>query len=179
MSPRSNMARWGQVDLSRGSRSRGAGRGALSAEPWLLAVTGGEDLNLVTPHEWRHRVATQRVPREGLPAPRCALCTGSRDGTRTLAQRRPGVGQDVDVRLAQPLLLERLERPVLLELADLAVHVLEERGVCLADHGAVVGFRAEAGQDLEQVRALLAEHLARAPALHDSVEPLPQHALGR
>src|SRR5262245_30745641 len=76
-----------------------------------------------------------------------------------LALRCPRVWQNVHVRLAQPLLLERLERAVLLVLADLTVDVLEERGVSLADDGAVERSRADAGDDLELVGTLLDQHL--------------------
>src|ERR1041385_2756251 len=58
--------------------------------------------------------------------------------SNTLTQRRPRVGQR-DVGLAQPLLLQRLEAAVLLELADLPVDVLQQRGVALAHHSTVVG----------------------------------------
>jgi len=52
---------------------RRPGQGALPAEPWLLRDPGAEDLDLVAPHETPPRVATQRVPQGGPPAPAGAL----------------------------------------------------------------------------------------------------------
>src|SRR5438045_2211362 len=96
----------------------------------------------------------------------------------TSAQRRPWVGQR-GVRLTEPLLLQCLERAVLLEFADLAVDELQQRGVALAHHGAVVRLGAEARQDLELARPLLDEDLERRPPLHDGVDPLGEQVLLR
>src|SRR5262245_17306916 len=94
-----------------------------------------------------------------------------------LAQGCPRVWQNMHVRLAQPLLLERLERAVLLVLADLTVDVLEERGVSLADDDAVERFGADASDDLELAGTLLDQHLERRASLNDGVEPLGKEVL--
>src|SRR5260370_6993791 len=104
------------------------------------------------------------------------LSTISRKSNNRSAQRRPRIGQR-GVRLAQPFLLQRLQRAVLLELAGLAVDELEQRRVALADDGAVVSLGAEPGQDLELPRPLLDKHLERVPPPHPRPPPLGDHIL--
>src|SRR6266542_2495167 len=110
---------------------------------------------------------------------RMTLKSNTLPARRPLAQGCPGVRKPVDVELAEPLLLERLERAVLLVFPDLAVHVLEECSVALADEHPVVRPGTEAAEDLELVRTLLDEHLQWRPPLHDGIEPAGQQVLIR
>jgi hypothetical protein len=69
---------WSDRQTERGERvptdgraERGPGRSP--PEPWLLRVVEAGHLNLVAPYEPAQRVATQRVPGRGPPAPPGAL----------------------------------------------------------------------------------------------------------
>src|SRR3984893_13589573 len=109
----------------------------------------------------------------------CTMSAKSNMLERTQSvQRRPGIGQEMDVGLAEPLLLGRLHGALLLDLPALAVYVLDQCRVALAHDGTVVRLRADGGEDLEQVRALLDEDLERRTALQHRSEPLAEEGRG-